>query len=474
MRYAGTVRLVALLLLAVATTGCPSASPGDDVNGLDLDGRVGDGLLELGTDLLAGSSDLAGSDLASLSGGDLLPAFPPYHPFGSGSTYAAGTIFPSEPASARNTAVKAAYDDWKGRYLASGCTADRQVVKYSADPDGLTVSEAHGYGMIIAALMAGHDAEAQTIFDDLYRYYDAHRSPVDLSSFGHTTNLFMSWKQDDQCANTQGASSATDGDIDIAYALLLADAQWGSTGDVDYKARALAIIDQLMDTLVEGSAAATPSYLTIGDWTLGDVAWEKRTRTSDFILAEFRAFRSASADARWDTAIAGMIDIAEALQINHAAASGLLPDFVENAHSSPAPVAPSTLEGPHDGHWYANACRTPWRIGQDAVMSGAAPSKAIVEKMTSFMRTQTGDDPKKICSGYDLAGNALDACDWHALMYIAPFAVAAMVDADHQVWLDGIWAIMKDPSLIGGERQYYGDSINLLAMLVASGNWWQP
>jgi len=45
----------------------------------------------------------------------------------------------------------------------------------------------------------------------------------------------------------EGADSATDGDLDIAYALLLADNQWGSSGSVDYKAEALAVLSDILD-----------------------------------------------------------------------------------------------------------------------------------------------------------------------------------------------------------------------------------
>lgn len=472
-------RLAGMLLLcgALAAAGCSegNATTHDAGDTADLAAMTAD-FATSAADLATSAPDLTLAAGPDLLGADLVPASPPYHPFGAHAfPYAAGVIFPTENQAARDTAVKAAYDAWKTTYLVDGCATDRTAVEYSAAANGFTVSEAHGYGMIITALMAGYDAEAQTLFDGMVRYYDAHRSTTDLTSSGHATNLFMSWRQNDQCENIQGETSATDGDVDIAYALLLADAQWGSTGAIDYRTRGLAIIDLLMDALIEGAAATTPKYLVIGDWAVGDNAWDKRTRTSDFILAEFRAFRSASGDSRWDDAILGMQGIAASLQTNHAASTGLLPDFVEAAHTtSPSPVAPNTLESANDGEFGANACRTPWRVGQDAVFTGNASSKAIVEKMTAFFRDETNDDPKKICSGYTRAGAALDACDWHSLEYIAPLGVAAMVSASHQAWLDAIWAIMKTPSLVSSPRQYYGDTINVLTMLVVSGNWWQP
>ena len=35
----------------------------------------------------------------------------------------------------------------------------------------MSVSEGHGYGMMLVAYMAGYDSEAQAIFDNLFRFY---------------------------------------------------------------------------------------------------------------------------------------------------------------------------------------------------------------------------------------------------------------------------------------------------------------
>ena len=58
-------------------------------------------------------------------------------------------------------------------------TADeiRYYVYYSedtytgGDPVPVTVSEAHGYGMLIAVSMADYDSEAKDLFDGMVRYY---------------------------------------------------------------------------------------------------------------------------------------------------------------------------------------------------------------------------------------------------------------------------------------------------------------
>lgn len=48
----------------------------------------------------------------------------------------------------------------------------------------------------------------------------------------------MAWFQTKSCTSAEGADSASDGDLDIAYPLLLADKQWGSCGAIDYAAEA--------------------------------------------------------------------------------------------------------------------------------------------------------------------------------------------------------------------------------------------
>lgn len=85
-----------------------------------------------------------------------------------------------------------------------------------------TVSEGQGYGMIIVALMAGYDQQAQVSSDGLWEFSRAHPSDND-------DRRLMGW----QVPPTPGSNySAFDGDADIAYALLLVDKQWGSAGRI--------------------------------------------------------------------------------------------------------------------------------------------------------------------------------------------------------------------------------------------------
>lgn len=139
--------------------------------------------------------------------------------------------------------TQAYYTEWKETYLRRNpYTMEEQYYVFygeqtyaeahSAVP--VTVSEAHGYGMLIAVLMSDYDSEAHGIFDGMYRYYLAHPSGI--------APHLMAWQQSDNgkaLIDSNGADSATDGDLDIAYALLLADSVWGSQGKIDYLSAAI-------------------------------------------------------------------------------------------------------------------------------------------------------------------------------------------------------------------------------------------
>ena len=100
------------------------------------------------------------------------------YPFASHPmSYAAGTILPNHVSQATlDQAVRDFYDAWKIRFLRQTCGAGRWVVLTETDASNLTVSEGHGYGMMLMALLAGYEPNAQAIFDGMLAYFRAHPS----------------------------------------------------------------------------------------------------------------------------------------------------------------------------------------------------------------------------------------------------------------------------------------------------------
>jgi endo-1,4-beta-D-glucanase Y len=385
-------------------------------------------------------------------------------PFGSHRfRYPPGAALPSGDQGALDGAVRTFYDRWKGAYLRSGCGGVFVLSGAGTGPGvGDEVSEGQGYGMMVTAIMAGHDPEARALFDGMFRFFRRFPSAGSPDLMGWTANAV----RDPPCTTPGGnpVGSATDGDLDIAFALLLADAQWGSKGAIDYRAEA----GRVIAAIAAHEMSATSKAPLLGDWAAADPKYAGATRPSDFVVDHFRAFGTATGDPSWGTAVDAALGLVATLQDRHAAQTGLLPDFVIDAATNPAPAPENFLESPRDGQVGYNACRVPWRLATDWVASGDPRSKAALERMVGWIVGKTGGDPARIVDGYTLSGE--DRGQGNQNAFEAPFALAGIVDRTHQAWVDAAWRRMAS----GGLRGYYGDSLQLLSMIVLSGNWWVP
>jgi endo-1,4-beta-D-glucanase Y len=403
-----------------------------------------------GADGGAGAGGSGGTGGSSGSGGA--------HLFGSHTySYAAGSIKPTGSASTLDAATSSFYTKWKAKYVKAGCGGYYVLSGGGTGSDvGDEVSEGHGYGMVITALMAGFDPEAKKIFDGMYAFFRKFPSS--------NNNYLMGWTVDvaGGCKFPTGTSdSATDGDLDIAFGLLLADKQWGSAGTINYLAEAKKVIAAIK----KGDVNPTTHVTNLGDWAATN---DYSTRPSDFMQDHFRAFLTATGDSSWTATIDGIYNVVSKIQANNSSSTGLMPDFVINTNTTPKPAAANFLEGAHDGDYDYNSCRNPWRLASDYLMTGEARSKAAVQKMNVWIKSKVGTNANGIVDGYKLSGSAYGSAGSFA--FIAPFGVAAMVDSSNQAWLDAVWKAL----VAGGLQGYYEDSIKMQSMLVMSGNWWLP
>ncbi|OAB47597.1 glycosyl hydrolase family 8 [Paenibacillus antarcticus] len=404
-------------------------------------------------------------------------------PFPQHTSLATGSIKPNhQPQTQIDATVARLFDDWKKKYLKSNphlkpSDPAQYYVWYAdgdwfekehddildVDYDAITVSEAHGYGMLITAYLAGHDPEAKSYFDGLYRYFRAHPSSINPD--------LMAWRQGDtgqDIIDVQGVDSATDGDMDIAYALLLADSQWGSSGAINYLAEAKKVINAIMESDVNHSEWT----LKLADWVDdSDPKYGTATRPSDFMLQHLRDFRNVTGDRNWDLVIDKTYSITQELYTNFSPNAGLLPDFVEKKDGKYVPAEPEFLESETDGDYSYNSSRTPWRIGTDYLVSGDARAKGQLNKLTDWVRKQTNDDPSKILAGYKLDGSE-PLEEYSDNSFSAPMMVAAMLDPKNQDWLNRLWD--HNAKLSTDEDVYFGNTLRLLSMMVVSGNWWSP
>ncbi|HEU5077052.1 MAG TPA: glycosyl hydrolase family 8 [Polyangiaceae bacterium] len=384
---------------------------------------------------------------------------PPHQPFAQHRfEYAIGTVLPSHKAvSALDQATIAVYETWKERHLVAGCEPGEYRVESDVTPYASS-SRTIGYGMLVTSLLAGHDARAQQYFDGLFRYFFAHQSAL--------TEGLMASHQDESCLEGSHSQSDSEADLDIAYALLLADKQWGSCGAVDYAARARWVINAIAraDMHREGR------YMLLGDWVApADPANYDTTRPAHFIPGHFRGFQEFMQQAWWGQVVDNGYWLLDHLQATHSQAAGLLPDFVNAADSDdPRPPAPKPHEADDNGSFGKWASSVPLRIGTDYIAYGDMRAKRVLERMNTFVKARAEGEPGRIAPGYTLSGEPRLGPE--SMLFTAPLGVAAMCDSQHQDWLNRVWDRVEAAAFEGSTT----DSVRLLSMIVMSGNWWVP
>lgn len=373
--------------------------------------------------------------------------------------YFKGTVKPGHISQVQlDNTVRGFYTQWKARYIKNVPGKPQSYIWFGGKGGKQCVSEGQGYGMIITALMAGYDGAAQSTYDNLFGYTRAHAS--------RRSKYLMAWAQKTGGTDLDN-TSATDGDMDIAYSLLLASKQWGDTGAINYLQEAKRMIGAIMRYEINQK---TWSVL-LSDGVEAESRDYFATRSSDFMPAHFKAFQHATHDARWGKVVDAGYKLFNYMQINYSPDAGLLPDFIINLNKKPKPAGPHFLEDKYDGQYNYNACRVPWRIATDYLLTGDKRSKNIAGKINSWVRQTTNNDTYNLSAGYTLAGNDIKGRYFEALSFVAPFGVSAMVDAKNQVWLNHVWDYLVYFKL--KDYDYYDNSIKLLDMIIMSGNYRQ-
>jgi len=379
------------------------------------------------------------------------------YPFGSRlDPYAAG-IRPSQSNATMDTLLTKQYDAWKAANVvrADSVVSGGYAVQFS-DRTYLTVSEGMGYGMLLTVLFHGHDADAQKLFDGMLSVVRARPAYGLVSNGQPSAKYLMDWRVSANGASAGDGWNAMDGDLDIAMALLMADRQWGSAGKWNYLEEGKGTINALRACNMnsDGSTRGLPS--------------PTNNRTSDYMIGHFRAFKAATGDTLWGLAVDKAYQLLDRMQTVYSPSAGLMPDFVMNTNSaSPQPSTGYIGDGnANEGYYWWNACRNPWRFSSDYLLSGDTRFAQVTGKMIDFFNRSSGGNPTNIGTGYALDGTKLSG--GNSAAYSGPICAGACVDARFQTFLDAMWD-WNAKNLTTG---YYDSEIQLLSLVVASGNWW--
>lgn len=324
-----------------------------------------------------------------------------------------------------------------------------------------------GYGMVIFPLMFKFDSYTIENFTYLYNYIESYPSVFN-------SNL-MAWQQiltpSGEIVNSEPqTSSATDGDIDISYGLLLADRLWGKKDTIDYKSEALKRIQALMNSCVDKN----DYILNLGDWVKGipNSTFKGVTRSSDFMIYILRKFVEVDVknSGSWNAVINKISDIINEQLDRESKNNGLMPDFFIKDNNIFIAPKKKILETLHDGDYYYNSCRIPWRYSMDILLNKKTITKQLYT-LNKWIIKETNSNPKNIVSGYyvtnDVPGNPFGSSN--NLSFVSPFLVLSLLQKENKDWTIALWKHIIETPI--ENSNFYGNTLKLIAMIVATENW---
>ena len=324
-----------------------------------------------------------------------------------------------------------AYASWKTNYLKSDCGGGTYRVD-NGQNNGSSFSEGMGYGMVLTAYF-GDKAE----FDGLWSFVQKN----------FNGNGLMGWHV--TCAgatqNDGGSGSATDGDTDIGFALVVAIDQWGAS----YEQPAMTYLQSLKAHDYTTCNPSGRAMATNGDWDKGCTS----ENTSYFMPAYYRVFHTFTGDAFWGKAADDAVTIWTA---NANATTGLIANEVDQNGG---------LGASGENYVDYNGCRIPWRAGLDYLWNGTAGAQQVTSKITTWANTV---GIANLVDGYNTDGS--------------PRGQYKQLNAWVGGWASGAVSV---PNVVNGfgsdfvsiaddNGGYYGSSLRSLYLLMLSGNEWEP
>src|SRR5574344_866297 len=208
------------------------------------------------------------------------------YPFPQNYQYPYGSIYTGTNVQSK---IQGLYTAWKAKYYTEGTigTTACARIKFmqSGETGTKTVSEGIGYGMLIFVYLDTATNNTQDEFDRLWQYYKKNMNG----------NGVMNWKVNaftgTVASGTGNANGATDAELDVAQALLLAHKQWGSTGTINYLDEAKTLISNIWNHEVTASKAR----LKPGD------AFENYYNPCYFITNAMQLFADVESSQGWTT-----------------------------------------------------------------------------------------------------------------------------------------------------------------------------
>jgi endo-1,4-beta-D-glucanase Y len=344
-------------------------------------------------------------------------------------------------ATVSNATLQNDYNTWKGAYVTTNGAGGYQRVQSPESVNtysNCTVSEGMGYGMLLAVYFGD-----ETLFDNLWKYAALH-------STGGTEAGMLPWIIDSG-GTARDVNSASDGDFDMAAALIMAHYQWGDNNGLNYTNLANTLVGLCRSYDLNSNGAVRPGN-----------GWDDYTFPSYFMPAWFKLF------AAWDSAHAATWNTAVTennafLTAATASSFDKLPGEICNAATG-APMSNNPCGGSSGcpGNEYSyNSCRVPWIYAIDYVWNGT-DSTGVLAALAGFFNGKSGS----IVDGYWIS-NGTNQGSYYNAAFTGPAGCSQMISSTYQTSLNAYYSADVGFS---ATASYYNSSLQLLTLLLMTGN----
>ncbi|HET9959788.1 MAG TPA: glycosyl hydrolase family 8 [Polyangiaceae bacterium] len=349
------------------------------------------------------------------------------------------------PNGANFEVVQANYEKWKATLLtADGAGGFLRVQRPNSGTQVRSSnSEGIAYGLEIAVYM-----NDQTTFDQLWKYEQIHLGK----------NGLMEWEIS-PTGTVLGSGAASDGDEDMAFALVMAHAKWGGQGTLSdtYLNYAKKQIDLIWKFEVDHSRN---DVLTPGD----NFADGSVINISYFAPAYYRIFGQVTGkQAEWNRVAKTSYDVIEATlnAANKNQSNGLVP-----AWSTPAGVPMAPPGSGHPTYHQLDSCRTPFRVAQDYCWFNEPRALDYLKKITAFYAAIGANN---IVDGYDLDGKPHPKVNSPLAAFVGGAAAGAMALPEYAKLRDESYVALAGWQTLLGDSIYYNYSWSMLSLLMLTG-----
>jgi endo-1,4-beta-D-glucanase Y len=359
----------------------------------------------------------------------------------------------------RNEDVQAMYAQWKANNVTSDGAKGFRRVKRPNEP-GLeknsTVSEGIAYGMLLAVYM-----DDQTLFDDLWQYEQQFLDKTGLM------NWYIKADGSGVGSDPSGAGAATDADEDMAFALVLADKQWGGQGKLKSK-----YIDIAKGQITAVWNNEVHDYQYLKPWPGNGLPAVNLSYFAPAFYKTFAKVDTANA-ANWKKLTDTMYNVLAATlnSSNGNADNGLVPAWSDTSGKPNGGAFGSGGASPTNYQY--DSCRMPFRVGLDYCWNGDTRAQSYVAKTSNFF---SAIGASKVVDGYDLNGTAHaqyqtgDKAQIQSASFLGPAAVGAMSSPTYQTFVNEAYGILAaGKSNVGGT--YYDESWMMQSLLMMTGSY---